>query len=122
MANAGQDDLKREIDALKSRVAELEQTEMAQYYLAAVVESAEDAIITKSLDGVVTSWNRGAESTFGYSASEMIGKPISILLPAGRQGEETEILGRLRKGERVETFDSERVRKGGQTIHVSLTV
>src|ERR1700733_13519739 len=73
-------------------------------FLAAIVESSGDAIISKDLDGVVTSWNRGAEHIFGYRAAEMIGRPVSILIPPDRMGEEAHILSRIRRGERVEPY------------------
>jgi two-component system sensor kinase FixL len=90
--------------------------------LAAIVESSDDAIVGKTLDGIVTAWNRGAETIFGYSAEEMIGKPISILLPPGHEDEESEILARLKTGERVEHFETRRRRKDGEVIDVSLSV
>src|SRR5207249_1501582 len=73
--------------------------------LAAIVDSSDDAIIGKTLDGVITSWNEGAQRIFGYSAEEVMGKPISMLLPPGRHGEEPQILERLKAGELVESFE-----------------
>ncbi len=90
--------------------------------LAAIIELSEDAIISKTLDGVVTSWNRAAERIFGYTASEMIGRPISILTAPGRADEMPRILERIRRGERVEHYETERRRKDGRIIDVSLTV
>lgn len=90
--------------------------------LAAIVESSNDAIISKDLDGVVTSWNRGAQLVFGYSAEEMTGSPILKLIPTERHPEETDILSRIRRGEKVEHFETVRCRKDGELIHVSLTV
>jgi PAS domain S-box-containing protein len=90
--------------------------------LASIVESSDDAIISKTTSGIITSWNRGAERVFGYTDAEAIGKPISLLLPAGYVGEETGILARTARGERVETFETMRVRKDGTQIHVSVTV
>jgi two-component system sensor kinase FixL len=89
--------------------------------LAAIVESSDDAIIGKTLEGIVTDWNRGAETIFGYSAEEMIGKPIAILLPPGHENEESEILARLKTGERIEHFETRRRRKDGEIIDVALT-
>ncbi len=89
--------------------------------LAAIVKSSDDAIVGKTLEGIVTDWNRGAEKIFGYSAEEMIGKSISILLPPGHENEESEILARLKSGERVEHFQTRRRRKDGEIIDVSLT-
>jgi len=90
--------------------------------LAAIVESSEDAIISKSLDGVILTWNSGAERLYGYTAAEAIGKPISILLPPERASEERDILDRLRQGERVKHFETSRIRQDGKMIYVSLTI
>ncbi|RXK55119.1 PAS domain-containing hybrid sensor histidine kinase/response regulator [Oleiharenicola lentus] len=90
--------------------------------LAAIVASTEDAIISKTLDGVVTSWNGGAEKIFGYTAAEMIGQPITRLFPVDRFGEESSILDRLRRGETVKHFDTVRIRKDGSLIDVSVTI
>jgi PAS domain S-box-containing protein len=90
--------------------------------LASIVETSSDAIVGKDLNGVVSSWNRGAENMFGYTAEEMVGKPISILIPADRQDEETQILSRIRRGAAVEPYETIRVRKDGKPIHISLAV
>lgn len=90
--------------------------------LAAIVESSEDAIISKDLTGTIRSWNPGAERIFGYTAGEVIGKSITILIPPDRIAEETEILARLQRGERMDHFPTIRVRKDGKTIHVSLSI
>lgn len=90
--------------------------------LAAIVESSDDAIIGKNLDGIVTSWNAGAERLFGYTAEEMIGNPISKLLPPDRTEDMRRILDEIRRGNRIDHFETERVRKDGTRIHVSLTV
>jgi PAS domain S-box-containing protein len=90
--------------------------------LAAVVASSDDAIISKTVDGLVTSWNAGAERMFGYTASEMVGGPISRLAVAGREDEMPAILERVRRGERVEHFETERRHKDGSSVFVSLTV
>src|SRR5436190_20905746 len=89
--------------------------------LAAIVDSSDDAIVSKTLEGVVTSWNRGAEAIFGYSAEDMIGRPISLLFPPDRLSEEDLILYRIRHGERVDHFETVRRRKDGRDINVSLT-
>lgn len=94
----------------------------AQTRLAAIIESSQDAIISKSLDGTIRTWNVGAERTFGYSPSEAIGKHISLLIPPDRLDEETNILTKIKRGDRVEHFETIRVRKGGERISVSLTV
>jgi len=94
----------------------------AERWLAAIVESSDDAIIGKSLDGLITSWNAGAQRIFGYSAQEAVGRPITILIPEELWHEETEILKRLRGGERVDHYETTRLRKDGSSIFVSLTI
>ncbi len=98
------------------------QHEEAQARLAAIVTSSADAIVGKTLDGLVTSWNEAAERMFGYSADEMIGQSIRRLIPADRQAEEDMILGRLARGERVEHYETVRIAKDGRPIDVSVTV
>jgi PAS domain S-box-containing protein len=98
------------------------QAEEASLRLAAIVESSDDAIISKSLDGVVTSWNAAAERIFGYRAEEMIGQPILRLLPEDRHDEERMIIERLRQGERVDHFETVRRTKDGRLLDVSITV
>src|SRR6201986_4548194 len=90
--------------------------------LAAIVESSDDAIISKDLNGIITSWNRGAERIFGFVAEEGVGWPITILLPHDRQDEERGILSRIRRGERIDHFETVRQRKSGELISVSITV
>jgi PAS domain S-box-containing protein len=90
--------------------------------LAAIVASSDDAIISKTLDGVIVTWNEGARRIFGYEPEEVIGRPITILIPPDRQDEEPHILGRLRKGERVDHFETVRLRKDGTPLDISLTV
>jgi PAS domain S-box-containing protein len=90
--------------------------------LAAIVGSSDDAIISKNLDGVITSWNNSAERVFGYTAEEAIGQRITLIVPADRHHEEAMILERLGRGERVEHFETVRVRKDGTTLDVSLTI
>jgi PAS domain S-box-containing protein len=90
--------------------------------LAAVVESSDDAIVSKSLEGIISTWNKGAERIFGYTAAEVVGKSIYILIPEERRSEEPQIIERLKRGERVETYETVRVRKDGARVHVSLTV
>jgi PAS domain S-box-containing protein len=94
----------------------------ASRFLAAIVESSDDAIITKDLNGRITSWNQGAERLFGYTAGEVIGKPISLLIPFERLNEEPGILGRVRKGERIDHYETVRRRKDGTLVEISLTV
>ena len=90
--------------------------------LAAIIASSDDAIIGKNLDGIVTSWNRGAETMFGYSAKEMVGQPLARTIPPDRLREEKKILSQIRQGERVKRFDTVRQCKNGQSIEVSVTV
>ena len=90
--------------------------------LASIVELSDDAIVSKDLNGIITSWNGGAERLFGYTAEEVIGKPITILIPPDRMDEEPEILERVRRGERVNQYDTVRRRKDGSLIDISLTV
>ncbi|HVS51556.1 MAG TPA: PAS domain S-box protein [Opitutaceae bacterium] len=90
--------------------------------LAQVVRLADDAIVTKTLDGVITGWNRGAEKLFGYTAAEMIGQRMQMLLPPERRDEEREILARIARGERVDAFETVRVRKDGTQLHISSTI
>ncbi len=90
--------------------------------LASIVDSSDDAIIAKTPNGIISSWNRGAELIYGYTASEIIGKPISVLISPDRPDEMEGILARIRQGERVEHYDTMRVRKDGKSISISLTV
>jgi PAS domain S-box-containing protein len=93
-----------------------------QVQLAAIIESSDDAIISKSLDGIIQSWNSGAQRLFGWLPEEAIGKPITIIIPQDRLEEEPHILARLRKGERVDHFETIRVAKDGRQIHISVTI
>jgi PAS domain S-box-containing protein len=90
--------------------------------LAAIVDSSEDAIVSKTLEGVITSWNTGAERLFGYTASEAVGKHISLIIPLERMDEETVIIERIKQGDRIEHFDTVRVRKDKTTLDISLTI
>src|ERR1700730_5413867 len=103
-------------------INELKQAERTTGLLAAIVGSSDDAIISKNLDGVITSWNQSAERMFGYTAEEAIGQRIMLIVPADRQHEEAMILERLRRGERVDHFETVRVRKDGTTLDISLTI
>lgn len=94
----------------------------ASSWLEAIIESAEDAIISKTLDGIITSWNKGAERIFGYQADEVIGLPVTVLFPPDRIAEELDILTRISRGERIEHFETIRRRKDGTDISVSLTI
>lgn len=98
------------------------QIEQQLMFLASIVQSSDDAIISKNLDGIITSWNRGAERVFGYTAEEAVGQPITIVIPQARHDEERKILTRIRRGERIEHFETIRQRKHGSLIWVSLTI
>ena len=100
----------------------LRESEQRLRWLASIVESSNDAIVSKNLDGIITSWNKAAEHVFGYSTREAIGQPITLVIPADRQSEEREILTRIRRGERIDHFETVRQRKNGSLIVVSLTV
>jgi len=90
--------------------------------LAAIVDSSDDAIVSKTLEGVITSWNRGAERLFGYTATEAIGQHVSLIIPEERKAEEDDVLARLRRGERIDHFETIRQAKDGRRLHISLTV
>ena len=91
-------------------------------WLGSIIESSDDAIVSKTLDGIVTTWNAAAERIFGYTAADMIGKPITTMIPEDRQQEEPMILARLRRGERVDHFETVRMRKDGTLVEVSVTI
>ena len=98
------------------------QGEQRQSQLAAIVESSEDAIISKTLGGIVLTWNQAAERMYGYRADEMIGKPISILFPADKLAEGDEVLAKIRRGEKLEHYETTRVTKDGRPLYVALTI
>jgi PAS domain S-box-containing protein len=103
-------------------ITEQKRSGRADLLLAAIVMSSDDAIVSKNLDGVITSWNQGAERIFGYTADEAVGRPVLMLVPADRKHEEPQILERLRRGERIDHFETIRVRKSGEVFPVSLTI
>jgi PAS domain S-box-containing protein len=103
-------------------ITERKQAEEARARLAAIVESSEDAIIAKTLEGVITDWNRGAQRIYGYSAEEVLGKPINILVPSERPNEIPMILERLRRGESIDHYETVRVAKDGRRLDISLTI
>jgi PAS domain S-box-containing protein len=108
-------ELQRQIEFANSQARE-------RALLASIVEFGDDAIVSKNLDGIITSWNRGAERMFGYLAEEVIGKPVTILIPPERHHEEDVILERIRRGDRLDHYETIRRRKGGNLIDVSLTI
>jgi PAS domain S-box-containing protein len=116
------DAIKSPIDKSPIELTAEEDPERARALLAAIVASSEDAIVSKTLDGIVTSWNEAAERLFGYSAAEMIGQSITRIIPQHMQYEEVNILAKLRRGERVERYETIRVRKDGVTVEISLTI
>ena len=103
-------------------VTDLKRAFEARSRLAAIVDSSDDAIVSKTLDGHIVTWNAGAERLFGYTADEVVGRPITILIPPDRQNEEPALLARLRRGERIQHFETVRVTKEGRQLDVSLTV
>ena len=122
------DDLSRLVPAVQHELEEaqrrrvLKQTETATAYLASIVQSCDDAIIGKTLDGTVVSWNAGAEKLYGYRAMEIIGRSISVLFPHYRPDEFGEIMEKVGRGEQVRQFETVRIRKGGTPVEVSITV
>jgi len=98
------------------------QVEEATGHLAAIVASSDDAIISKNLNGIIQSWNKSAENMFGYTAKEAVGKHVTLIIPEDRWDEEADILSRLRRGERVDHFQTVRRRKDGSTFDLSLTI
>lgn len=103
-------------------ITDHKKAEEAKWRLAAIVESSEDAIVSKSLQGIIQSWNKGAESIFGYSKEEILGKSITTIIPPDRLDEESMILNRIRRGEKVSHFETVRITKDGHRIPVSLTI
>ena len=97
-------------------------SEEKQAILSAIVESSDDAIISKSLNGIIMSWNKGAQKLFGYTEDEIIGKPINVLIPAELQEEETVIIGNIRAGNKIDHFQTTRITKWGKKVRISLTV
>jgi PAS domain S-box-containing protein len=117
LARQGADLLERS----RNEAARLD-AETKLHLLASIVESSDDAIITKDLNAIITSWNRAAERIFGYSAKEAIGKPVTILIPRDRHDEEPTILERVRRGERIDHYETVRLHKDGSRLNISLTV
>lgn len=114
--------LKQSQDTLRRKNQQFEGNNKDLQQFASIVESSDDAIISKDLNGIIASWNTGAERIFGYKAEEVIGKPVNILIPADRQNEEPEILKRIFRGERIDHYDTVRQRKDGSLVDISLTI
>jgi PAS domain S-box-containing protein len=115
-------EVNRDVTDRKQIESALREREQRLRFLASIVESSDDAIVSKNLDGIITSWNRGAERVFGYTAEEAIGRPITIVIPEDRHSEEMDILARVRRGERIDHFETVRQRKHGSLIVASLTI
>jgi PAS domain S-box-containing protein len=90
--------------------------------LAAIIDSSDDAIISQTLEGAITSWNAGAERMFGYAPAEAVGQHITLIIPADRHGEEGEVLARVSRGQKVDNFETIRQAKNGRKVDVSITV
>src|SRR5712691_8601462 len=103
-------------------ITDRRRAEEAHLHLAAIVSSSDDAILSKDLDGMITSWNAAAERMYGYSAQEIVGQPVTLLFPPDRHSELTQIMERIRQGERVDHYETTRVRKDGSLLTVSVTV
>jgi PAS domain S-box-containing protein len=103
-------------------ITERKQAERTSNLLAAIVDSSDDAIISKGLDSIITSWNKGAERLFGYTEAEAIGRHITLIIPEDLRGEEADIINRLKQGQRVDHFETVRVRKDGTLLDLSLTI
>jgi two-component system CheB/CheR fusion protein len=103
-------------------ITERKRQEDARERRAAIIDSSQDAIISENLDGIITSWNPGAEQLYGYTAQEVVGEPITVLIPPDRPDEATELLARVRRGERIDRYETVRKRKDGSLVEVSLTV
>jgi PAS domain S-box-containing protein len=110
------------IVAIVQDITERRQAEQLRSHLAAIVESSDDAVIGKTLDGTIVSWNAGAERIYGYSAEELVGRPISMLVPPNRPDEVPAILERLKRGEHIDHFETVRMRKDGKQIDVSVSI
>jgi PAS domain S-box-containing protein len=114
--------LQQKAQALDGAAAERAEAERDQALLAAIIDSSEDAIVSKTLDGTIRSWNASAERMFGYTAAEAVGRPITLIIPPDRLDEEREIIARIRRGERIEHYETIRLSKEGRPIDISLSI
>src|SRR6202142_1875989 len=112
----------RQYVAIRADITDRKRAEETLSRMAAIIECSDDAIISKTLKGIIQSWNRGAEKLFGYSAKEVIGQPMLMLFPPERVEEETDILARVVRGESVDHYETVRVRKDGKRVEVSVTI
>src|SRR5581483_3580682 len=110
------------VTAISIEISERKRAEQLQLRLASIIESSDDAIVSKNLLGIVQTWNKGAERLFGYTADEMIGRSITMIIPDDRLQEETDILARIRRGERMEHYETVRRRKDGSLVDISLSI
>jgi len=122
VSNSYQENGHRIIQCNVRDISERKQSEAERAHIAAIVDSCEDAIIGKTLDGVITSWNRAAERLYGYSATEVVGRPISLLVPPDQPDEIPQILERLRRGEHIDHFETVRMRKDGTRVPIRVTI
>jgi PAS domain S-box-containing protein len=113
---------KESVEELRQLMSKLARSEQAASLLASIVDSSADAIVSKSLEGIITSWNQGAERLFGYTSDEAIGQSITLIIPPDRRDEEPKILNRIRHGEAVEHFETVRLHKEGTPLDISLTI
>jgi len=114
--------LQKEAALLRTEIESRKSMEIELRRIASIVESSDDAILSKTLEGIILTWNNGAERIFGYKAAEVVGKPVTILIPAERHNEEPIILDRIRRGERIDHYETVRQRKDGSLVDISLTV
>lgn len=110
------------VAGISTDITERKRSEVTALRLAAIVESSDDAIVGKDLNGIISSWNKGAERIYGYAADEVIGKPVTILMPPDRVNDEPGILERIRRGERIDHYETVRRRKDGRLVDISLTI
>jgi PAS domain S-box-containing protein len=118
----GANERPRQYVAIRADITERKRAEGAREWLAGVIDSCDDAIISKTLDGTITAWNHGAKAMFGYSSAEAVGKSMWMLLPPERASEETDILQRIGRGDGIDHFETVRVRKDGERIDVSVAI